>query len=152
MYQSKERAILYPQSRYLRTGGEYNETVIDNVLSGLLSEIRSSRKSPEYFGKSYLLPNFESLWAKMNEAQANYYYQKAVAVTAKLRVRLQNRFPQLSADESLIASLIRAGFTTTDIAELSSRSERTIENHRLRIRTKLLMPKNNSISEFLKTI
>lgn len=55
------------------------------------------------------------------------------AITA----RLKEQFPTLSAKELKVCILLRNGYSTKEIAEILSTSERTIENHRYHIRRKL---------------
>lgn len=55
------------------------------------------------------------------------------AITAHLK----EQFPTLSAKELKVCVLLRNGYSTKEIAEILSTSERTIENHRYHIRRKL---------------
>jgi tetratricopeptide (TPR) repeat protein len=51
--------------------------------------------------------------------------------------RLSNRFPMLAPTEIKICSLLKLGLSTKQIAELMGTVDRTVENHRYRIKRKI---------------
>ena len=59
--------------------------------------------------------------------------------------RLESKFLSLTATELRVASLIKDGRTTKEIAELLHLSENTIQSHRYHIRSKLSL-KNRRVN------
>jgi len=64
---------------------------------------------------------------------------------------LLDRFPDLTPMESKVCSLLKVGLTSKEIAHILVLSERSIENHRYRIRKKLGIGETNII-QFLSSI
>lgn len=65
---------------------------------------------------------------------------------------LKRTYPELSPTESRVCSLLLAKLSTVDIAKLLAVSERTIENHRYRLRKKLGIPAESDLAEFLEGV
>lgn len=59
-------------------------------------------------------------------------------------------YPELTPTEVRIASLLKIGLSTKELASLLSVSERNIESHRYHIRKKLSLPANQTIVAFLR--
>ena len=59
---------------------------------------------------------------------------------------IANRFPNLTPMELRVASLVRGMLPNYEIAKKLSISEETVENHRIRIRRKLGLVKENLVS------
>jgi DNA-binding CsgD family transcriptional regulator len=66
--------------------------------------------------------------------------------------KLEEKYPRLTGMEKKICIMLRLGLTTIDIAKLLYLSDRNIENHRYRIRKKLLLNSEKSLHEYLATI
>ena len=64
-------------------------------------------------------------------------------------VALSNRYPDLTATEKKICTLLKLGLTTTDLANVLFASPRTIESHTLSIRKKLRIPAATRLAKFL---
>jgi DNA-binding CsgD family transcriptional regulator len=63
---------------------------------------------------------------------------------------LQQQYPDLSPTESKICSLVLAKLSNVDIARLLACSERTVENHRHRLRKKLGLAAGVDLTAFLE--
>lgn len=63
---------------------------------------------------------------------------------------LMQRIPELTSSELRIAALIMGGKTTAEAAAALGTSERTIENHRYRIRKKIRIPKDADLQSALE--
>ena len=68
----------------------------------------------------------------------NNFYQK-----------LKSEFPELTPHELKICGLLRLNLTSKDIADITARTPRTINNTRSSIRTKLGLDSNNNLIDFL---
>ncbi len=66
--------------------------------------------------------------------------------------RLSARYPDLSPAEQKICVLLKLNLSTKDIAALLYASERTVENHRYRIRQKLGLESDANLSTFFATM
>ena len=64
--------------------------------------------------------------------------------------RLKDRYPNLSSNDLKLAAYIRMDLLTKEIAPLLNISERGLESARFRLRKKLGLGRNESLSEFLK--
>lgn len=62
------------------------------------------------------------------------------------------RCPDLTRQEIRLCVLIRLGLTSSEIAQLISRSLRSIENHRLHIRKKLQLAASEDLGAILKLV
>jgi DNA-binding CsgD family transcriptional regulator len=65
---------------------------------------------------------------------------------------LQQKYPKLSKTESRICSLVLAKLSNMDIGRLLAVSERTVENHRYRLRKKLELSVDVDLGAFLEQI
>jgi len=65
---------------------------------------------------------------------------------------LCKKFPTLSHQEIRIASLLKAGMTTKEIAELFAIQVRTVENHRFSIRKKMCIDTNRDLVSELQNL
>ncbi len=65
---------------------------------------------------------------------------------------LSARFPDLSAAELKVCSLLKLGLSTKDIASTLTLSSRTVERHRLNIRKKLRLAKAAKLTTFLASV
>ncbi len=66
--------------------------------------------------------------------------------------RLLERFPKLTTTEVRICALLRGNMSSKEIANILYTSERTIENHRYRMRRKLGLAAGESLSLLLATL
>lgn len=58
---------------------------------------------------------------------------------------LLHLYPDLTKSEVRICTMLRAGMSTSDIAQLLFVSERNVENHRLRLRKKMKLKRNETL-------
>ena len=66
--------------------------------------------------------------------------------------KLHLAYPDLSPTECRICALLRSGFNTKEISNLLSTSSRNIENHRVRIRAKLNLTREDNLNLILTEI
>lgn len=65
---------------------------------------------------------------------------------------LTKQYPLLTKMEVRICILLRTGMTTDDMAQLLSLSDRSIESHRLHLRKKLYLQRNDTLYTVLSTL
>jgi DNA-binding NarL/FixJ family response regulator len=65
---------------------------------------------------------------------------------------LCKKFPTLSHQEIRIASLLKSGMTTKEIAELFAIQVRTVENHRFSIRKKMQISPDRDLVSVLQNL
>ncbi len=90
------------------------------------------------------LPSVPIDWAKF-EAQFN-------EVHPEFRAKLSQKYPELTQMEQRIAAMVRIDLNSATIARLFCVTERAIEFHRLNLRKKLGLKKEESLPKFLSTI
>jgi len=113
-----------------------------NMMSGLLPALKAdNRRSLEAIikkfekdSRSYYSDEFE---LRFKEVQSEFYHT------------LLKEHPDLSPSEIKLCGYLRLNLTTKDIADLTSRNNRTIENSRSRIRAKLGLSKDQNLVEYL---
>lgn len=67
-------------------------------------------------------------------------------------VRLASKFPQLTAQERKLATLLRLEFSTKYIASLLNISPKSVEIERHRMRTKMGLSRDVKLTDFIKNI
>lgn len=117
-------AALYESIENMKTGGEEMTERTANELNGIIDRI-SSKSAWKQFEE-----NFE----QVHEG----FYKK-----------LLSQYPDLSPAEIKICSLLKTNMSTKDIAILTNRSIRTIENTRNSIRRKMSLPANSNLVNHL---
>lgn len=90
------------------------------------------------------LPKQELDWTKL---EAEFY-----TAHPGFRMKLLERYPELTAQQVRICLLIRLNLKTHEIAQLTSLSERNIEKHRLNIRKVMDLKNGNDLNRALQRI
>lgn len=75
-----------------------------------------------------------------------------VAAHPEFRTLLVEKFPSLTRQELRLCQLLRVGMKSFEAARLLCISERSVESHRFNIRKKLLLTKEQSMTEFLQSL
>jgi AraC family transcriptional regulator, chitin signaling transcriptional activator len=65
------------------------------------------------------------------------------------KVKLLEKYPKLTKQELKMCLLARLGIKTSEMARLLSLSERTVDSHRLNLRKKVGLKKDQSLTKFL---
>lgn len=79
-------------------------------------------------------------------------YQQAEQVNDEFPNRLSTVSPNLSPQEKKLALLLRVGFSSKEIAPLLNISPKSVEIARYRLRKKLVLKKEENLTQFIKTI
>ncbi|MBL7988629.1 MAG: tetratricopeptide repeat protein [Chlorobi bacterium] len=122
---------------------------ISSLLEVTERDIESHRRN---IRRKLLLPAHKSLLEYLSEIGARTVEAALRTDDPAITARLKEHFPKLSVKEVKIALLLRNGYSTKEIAEILSTSERTVENHRYHIRRKLELSAEVNLGTFFAGI
>lgn len=80
------------------------------------------------------------------------FYAQVEQLHKDFSVRLASKFPNLSAQERKLATLLRLEFSTKYIASVLNISPKSVEVERHRLRTKMGLNRGENLTEFIKSI
>ncbi len=100
---------------------------------------------------SALAGRFEVAEPSAAAGEAARELERADRLNPDFMRRLKERFPRLTATELRICTLLRNDMSTKEIADMLCTSERTVENHRYRMRKKMDLPPDEHLPLFLAT-
>lgn len=86
------------------------------------------------------------------EVEKNRFREKFDEAHRGFIARLHQEYPALSPTECRVCALLRSGFNTKDISALLSSSARNVENHRVSIRRKMGLTREDNLNLVLTTI
>jgi DNA-binding CsgD family transcriptional regulator len=86
------------------------------------------------------------------EVEKDRFREKFDEANRGFIARLHQSYPELSPTECRVCALLRSGFNTKDIASLLSSSPRNVENHRVAIRRKMGLNREDNLNLVLTTI
>ncbi len=98
--------------------------------------------------------NFDALLQKLNahtsqNRDAQLFQQQFDLLHPNFLTRLSQAFPQLTPTELKLCALLKSNLSSKDIACLLNISVRSVESHRLSIRTKLRLKRQDNLVQFL---
>lgn len=91
-------------------------------------------------------------WTENGKEQWNDFISRFDELNNGFIGKLTKSYPSLSPVELRLCALLRLQLSTKDIAEMSSRSIRTIENSRTSIRKKISLNSNDNLTTFLMSV
>lgn len=105
-------------------------------------------------GKDILLHEMKSkINLRMNFSDERNDFDTQVEELHKdFSIRLENRFPQLTAQEKKLATMLRLDFPTKYIAAILNISPKSVEIERHRLRKKFGLDRKTKLTDFVKTI
>jgi tetratricopeptide (TPR) repeat protein len=121
---------------------------LDDLKRQLESILNSSHGRAETLAR----PLIEEIEASKGEESWQIFEQQFETVHHDYLKRLVERFPSLTPMELKICALTRVDLATKDIARLLYLSVRNIQNHRYRLRKKLLLAPDEHLETFLTTV
>ncbi len=80
------------------------------------------------------------------------FYTQAEILHKDFSIKLQEKFPNLTEQEKKLATLLRLGFSTKEIATLMNISTKSGEISRYRLRKKLNLSREDNLIKFIKTL
>ncbi len=90
---------------------------------------------------------------RMNfDNEIDRFYTQVEQLHKDFTVRLQEKFPQLTAGERRLTTLLRLGFSTKYIAALMNIAPKSAEICRHRLRSKFGLDRKQSLTDFIKSI
>ncbi|MCW3127141.1 MAG: hypothetical protein JWO03_2799 [Bacteroidetes bacterium] len=101
---------------------------------------------------------FQTLFRKIDmafnkeENEKNLFKEKFDKAHTDFIRNLSNEYPKLSVTECRVCALLHSGFNTKEIATLLSTTERNIETHRLHVRKKMNLKRNDNLNLVLASI
>lgn len=80
------------------------------------------------------------------------FYQQVDATNESFISKLNTNYPQLTEKEKKVATMLRLGQTSKQIARQLNISAASVDNYRYNLRKKLEIPKGESLKNFIKAI
>ena len=80
------------------------------------------------------------------------FYTQVEELHKNFITKLQERFPDITEQEKRLATLLRLGFSTKDIAGLMSISPKSVEIGRYRLRKKLELTREDNLIQYIKSL
>ncbi|MBS1623445.1 MAG: response regulator transcription factor [Bacteroidetes bacterium] len=125
-------------------------TQLLNDLKESIATLRKENHRPDTVFKT-ISRAIDQAFAK-EESEKDRFREKFDEAHRGFIVRLHRAHPTLSPTECRICALLRSGFNTKDIASLLSSSPRNIENHRVTIRRKMHLTREDNLNLVLTAI
>jgi DNA-binding CsgD family transcriptional regulator len=145
----RERSQFYAKelsqrTSYLVQQNEYVNEVIDHLQSLAAQKPEAIELLKDIRKRLRQLPGASFDW--------NEYLRLFDEIHPNALAVLEQKYPDLSKTESKICTLVLAKLQNVEIARLLSVSERTVENHRYRLRKKLGLSVDVDLTAFLEQL
>lgn len=125
----------------------------DQLLAELKNDISGLKKSkPKADTIFKTISKTIDVASAQEESDRTRFKEKFNEAHRAFIARLHQAYPALSPAECRVAALLRSGFNTKDISRLLNTSIRSIENHRLSIRKKMTLTREDNLNLMLTTI
>ncbi len=138
------------QELNLTTHHLQQRTQLLNELKESLSELRRGRHKPDAIFRT-INRAIDQAFSK-EESEKHHFREKFDEAQRGFIARLHRKYPALSPTECRVCALLRSGFNTKDISSLLSTSYRNIENHRVSIRRKMALVREDNLTLLLSAI
>ena len=124
-----------------------DHTVISTVSVGNFPWSISTLPSDEFV---YVINKIDNNISSMDDWKVfEFHFEKA---HEKFLQKLINKYPQLSHSNLRLCAYLRMNLTSKEIAALLRISYRGVENHRYRLRKKLLLKKEVNLTDFILSL
>lgn len=127
----KNEFIIKIQKDLKRIKKDISEKNIDNSLQEILIEINN---------KIQLVRDNEEFLAYVDQINDNFYF------------KLKNKFPDITEHDKRLASLIKMGLSSKEIASILHITPKSVDTNRYRLRKKLKLSQEYSLYDFLKNL
>jgi len=133
---------------------EQKNIALNEILGQIELEKKQIQNNVIANAENLLLPIIQKLKLKGESCRYVLLLQKNLeALTSSFGVKLSDKKTRLSAREIEVCNMIKHSFTSKEIAALLNVSLRTVEKHRINIRTKLgITNKEINLSSYLQTL
>ncbi len=127
----KNEFIIKIQKDLKKVKKNISEQNIDNSLQIILTEINN---------KIQLVRNSEEFLAHVDQINSNFYF------------KLKENHPKISENEQRLASLLKIGLSSKDIASILYITPKSVDTNRYRLRKKLEMNQDINLHEYFKNL
>ena len=86
------------------------------------------------------------------EVDSQYFYAQAESLHEDFNAKLAENFPDLTQQETRLATMLRLGFSSKYIATLMNITPKSVEISRYRLRQKLGLSRGDNLVNFIKSI
>ena len=86
------------------------------------------------------------------EVDSQYFYAQAESIHEDFNAKLAENFPDLTPQETRLATMLRLGFSSKYIATLMNITPKSVEISRYRLRQKLGLSRGDNLVNFIKSI
>lgn len=117
-------------------------------VSKLLKQVDTKEEQNQAINEINLMINESLNLAKERES----FYLSVSNVNADFLIRLTQQFSTLTEKEKRLITLIKLGLSSKEIASLNNISSKSVEMNRYRLRKKLNIPTDISLSSFISKI
>jgi len=122
----------------------------------LLEKIKSKLKKIKVTNNVYKEMVTDTLHFINNDIEQNkekiQLYQQVNQTTDSFRAKIDERYTNLSEKEKKIATMLRLGQTSKQIALQLNISSASVDNYRYNLRKKMSIPKGSSLKSFIQSI
>jgi len=84
--------------------------------------------------------------------EMNELYSQVEILHKDYSVILQEKFPDLTEQERRLATLLRLGFSTKELASIMSITPKSVEVCRYRLRKRLNLKRDDNLIQFIKSL
>lgn len=127
---------------------EYLESLNDIVMKMVKTE--DAVEKEELLDK--LVMSLKQRLSYDSEVDSQYFYAQAESLHEDFHAKLLSRFPDITQQETRLATMLRLGFSSKYISTLMNVTPKSIEISRYRLRRKLRLSKGDNLVKFLKSI
>lgn len=121
-----------------------------NDLKESITDLKKARLKPELIFKT-ILKTIDRAFSR-EEDEKKIFREKFDASHREFIARLHQAHPLLTPTECRLCALLRSGFNSKEISNLLTMTTRNIENHRVRIRKKMQLSKDENLNLTLSAI
>ena len=127
---------------------EYLESLNDIVNA--LSKTEDSKEKDKLIAE--LKSSLKQRLSHDREVDSQYFYAQAESLHEDFNSKLAENFPDLTQQETRLATMLRLGFSSKYIATLMNITPKSVEISRYRLRQKLGLSRGDNLVNFIKSI
>ena len=127
---------------------EYLESL--NEIVNALSKAEDSKEKDKLIAE--LKSSLKQRLSHDREVDSQYFYAQAESLHEDFNAKLAENFPDLTQQETRLATMLRLGFSSKYIATLMNITPKSVEISRYRLRQKLGLSRGDNLVNFIKSI
>ena len=127
---------------------EYLESLSEIVNS--LAKAEDSKEKDKLIAE--LKSSLKQRLSHDREVDSQYFYAQAESLHEDFNAKLAENFPDLTQQETRLATMLRLGFSSKYIATLMNITPKSVEISRYRLRQKLGLSRGDNLVNFIKSI